>query len=261
MSHPLWAHHLKLRRAYEHLHDLEKNINVFIAEQGGKLREYFEDRSDGWWYVVGTDAVSPTPYWGVIVGDFAHNLRSLLDQLVWTLVTVNQEEPGRHNAFPVCENWDAWDATVENPTKRPSPLQGVSVEARAEIQWLQPYHSGNEPLGLLSWLSNTDKHQLVHPSSIASSDGSPIGLMKRPDGSVEELRDVVFHSDVPLDSGPETIVEVRLPETFTLERADYVSIDRFPVDVAFGDKRLRYRDLKEIYEFTSRLLGHFDTLI
>jgi hypothetical protein len=39
--------------------------------------------------------------WGVRVGEFAHDLRSALDNLVWQLVLVNGKEPGDHNQFPI----------------------------------------------------------------------------------------------------------------------------------------------------------------
>lgn len=260
MGHPLWAHRLKLRRAYEHLHELEKEINVFVAEERDKLRASFEERPDGWWYILGTGAIVPTPYWGVIVGDFAHNLRSLLDQLVWSLVIANKEKP-RGNSFPMCNSLAAWESTVLHPKNGPSPLEGVRLEAIAEIQWLQPYHPGNEPLDRLSWLSNTDKHRLVHPASVMSADSTPIGSIKQPDGTMEELTEVQFKRDVSLGEGAEAVVEVKLPGDFTLERAVYVGIDRFPVEIAFGKRALRFRDFKEIYDFVSRVLDRFDSLI
>lgn len=75
------------------------------------------------------------------------------------------------------------------------------------------------------------------------------------------MTEVDFKREISLEGGAASIAEMKLPHDFTLERAAYVGLDRFPVEVAFGDRGLRYRHLKEIYDFVSKALDRFDRLI
>jgi len=98
---------------------------------------------------------------GVIVGDFLHNLRCVLDQLVWQLVVLNGGKPGDHNQFPIFDTPDAYKK------KAGRYLRGVAADHRALIETFQPYHVGVEAryhnLAVLRDLSNIDKHRFVHP--------------------------------------------------------------------------------------------------
>lgn len=257
-QHPLYAHHLKLRRAHEHLLELHKVIALFVEEQEPSLKEVFEERHDGWWYVVGCEPLPTTPYWGVIVGDFIHNLRSLLDQLVASLVRQRGEVRIRkHHKFPVMNHHNEWDQVVNgigrDESTPPDPLRGVSEEGRAEIYWLQPFN-GNDPLALVSSLSNTDKHRLVHTGSILSADEGPTGEIKVTDGSIQALTQVEYSSNMLLAAGSDEVVRVKLPDDFTLERAPYVTLTAFPVDVTFGEPGVTYGELRESYEWTANAL-------
>ena len=107
-------------------------------------------------------------------GEILYNLRSALDHLVWRLVLVNGEEPGRHNAFPIVNDESKWD---EVKTRK---LKGLSRDVAARIERLQPYTGG---IGLqfnvfafrtLHTLCNIDKHRYLMLAVIGSGGIEPI---------------------------------------------------------------------------------------
>ena len=137
---PLLGCRLKLQSAWRHRQAL-----------GGELQEFLE-RADP----------EPSPlHLGVIVGDFLHNLRCVLDHLVWQLVVLNGQEPGEHNQFPIFDTPGAYKKRAGRY------LRGVAIDHRKLIETFQPYHlednAASHYLAVLRDLSNIDKHRFVHP--------------------------------------------------------------------------------------------------
>jgi hypothetical protein len=115
-------------------------------------------------YVFRLDAELPPKRLSVETGNIVHQLRSTLDNLVWQLVLLNEEEPQggpRGNRFP--NLFSKPDIGFKEKTS--NSLHGVKGTHRTAIQRLQPYERPNgiapaeNPLHLLSQLSNQDKHQ------------------------------------------------------------------------------------------------------
>ena len=122
------------------------------------------------WVYRGGEPVLPLG-WSIEVGEFAYNLRSALDQLVWQLAAAHGacagqhgdgECPGRHSEFPI--------RTRPDPDRLDVRLCGVGTAARAYIESVQPRRrpgrvnapKGNRVgwgLGLLRDICNRDKHQ------------------------------------------------------------------------------------------------------
>jgi hypothetical protein len=101
----------------------------------------------------------------LIIGDCIHNLRCALDYLVWQLVLAAGNEPEDCNQFPICTTADLFEKATIKRGKRNS-LKGVSPEAAAEIEAVQPYIAckGGETrstLYFLHHLSNADKHRRI----------------------------------------------------------------------------------------------------
>lgn len=90
----------------------------------------------------------------LVIGDFAHNLRSALDHLAGWLVVRNRGVPTKDTAFPIL-------------LRRPrGPLQitpRIGVEPMALIESLQPYQTPDRAerhkLAVLREINNTDKHR------------------------------------------------------------------------------------------------------
>jgi len=116
-------------------------------------------------HVFRLDTELPPKRFSVEAGNIVHQLRSTLDNLVWQLVILNQCRPRggiRGNCFPILLSEDPNFRFAKN-TK--NSLRGVEPTHRTAIQRLQPYEhpSGippaENPIKLLSGLSNRDKHQ------------------------------------------------------------------------------------------------------
>jgi hypothetical protein len=137
---PLLGCRLKLQAAWRHRQALGQELQAYLARD---------------------DPEPSPPHLGVIVGDFLHNLRCVLDHLVWQLVELNGGQPGEHNQFPIFDTPEAYRK------KAGRFLSGVAPIHKAIIERFQPYHLDSEPayhnLAVLRNLSNIDKHRFVHP--------------------------------------------------------------------------------------------------
>ncbi len=136
---PLLGCRWKLQQAWRHLQSIDADVGAFLAR----------------------DDVEPPAYLGVLVGDFLHNLRCVLDHLVWQLVLLNEQEPSYRHQFPITDKPGAFAGATDS-------LRGVATEHQALIEQFQPYHvDGGNPsqhmLAVLRDLSNIDKHRFVHP--------------------------------------------------------------------------------------------------
>lgn len=117
-----------------------------------------------------TAHIDPPPLQvSVIFGDALHNMRSLLDHVARLLVVANGgqpvDRPPGATMFPI---------HVERPRRPVTINPGISSEAQAVVESLQPFHSPDprqHPLWRLSELNNIDKHRLLHVTSLSGSGG------------------------------------------------------------------------------------------
>jgi hypothetical protein len=122
------------------------------------------------------------PEWGLILGDMVHNLRSALDHLVWQLVILNGEKPRRQNQFPIIGAKAQYLDVQPNRSEsaRDRMLVGVAEPHRAFIDVVQPFNGRQDAsegtrtaLSLLSSISNTDKHRVVHAGFALIEEPTP----------------------------------------------------------------------------------------
>lgn len=228
----VWA---KLDRGEEHLKTLASEIDAFInrdPQPFGFSIPYLNPET-GWHTVYGIVEDTPPERLGVILGDVLHNIRSALDHLVWQLVLLNGGEPkggARGNAFPIALTEDQWK------TAQGQHLAGVAEAHREIIEKTQPYKRGDKAsttyFGWLKFLSDTDKHQVVHPM-LAIMHDDPIETVSfrvtRGPGHVvrEQFQQVLF------SQGAELLrcrVEPLTPE------AEVEMVGDVPLRVAFSDR-------------------------
>lgn len=153
------------------------------------------------------------PEIGVIVGEFAHNLRSALDIMLWQVILARGGRPRIGvTQFPIYEDEAKFKGKAEALTR------GVSREDFAFIEAAQPFNNRRHPhlssylvnvrseratqfaewhpLALLSHVNNVDKHRYLHPTISGPvmrwrhptvgdqvsvfAGGRPIGLWYRP---------------------------------------------------------------------------------
>lgn len=159
----------KLARADEHLDTLYAVVDAF--EEGYAEGIDIELERNGAWRIV---TVGPTlkpdvTRWGLIFGDAVQNARVALDHAACYLISAaTGKEPSRWNAYPVFTTKRGFVDKVRSRKKNPeqSPLFGLPVDGPAWtfIEETQPYNHPDpdrDPLALLAYLSNRDKHRAL----------------------------------------------------------------------------------------------------
>jgi hypothetical protein len=184
MTHAFQTCHAKLGRAREHLASLVSEQQEFLEARPFSVHGEF--LADSGTYVFKVDEVADPPLrCSIIIGDVLQNTRSALDHLVWQLVLLNDDTPGKQNQFPICSTEKQYRSAAKKQ------LRGVGKQAEELIDAFQPYRAGHDPdahpLARLRDLSNADKHKIVHTTF--SWLGDP-----------ELITTVTFESNI--DAGP-----------------------------------------------------------
>jgi hypothetical protein len=119
--------------------------------------------------------------WGLMFGDFVHNLRTALDQIVWHFASREVRAPKRTTAFPVYIDPDKYAGTAPFGGRQAGiyKIKDISdPEVRALIEGVQPYHaSDGYQTSALYWVQEfdaTDKHQVIVPAAITPVQGETI---------------------------------------------------------------------------------------
>ena len=157
----------KVLWARENLKLLETEGQRYFASEPGKTVPEQEQNTGR--LILKFDARTPIPTnIPFMVGDTLQNLRSSLDYLVWELVLAANNIPTHKNMFPICDRLEAFEGQLKR-----GRLNGVSAEATAEIERLQPYSSGqlvkNNLLSTLDLFCNINKHRRVLLTTLVAS--------------------------------------------------------------------------------------------
>jgi len=237
--------HQKVARAEHHFETLYGEFKEFIEREPqpfGISISYF-DADTGYYVCKAIVTASPPIRLGVVLGDVIHNARSALDHLVWQLVIANGKTPTRSNAWPIVTNPNEWKSSA---AKR---LKGVHTRQIKLIDQGQPYKAGrsarNTFPGMLQSLSNTDKHQIVHPTFALMVDpGEEVKFtIKKGPGRI--VRSEVRHGG-RFEHGAEilrTLVAGRTDET------DVWMEGKGPVEMAFGERPITITQVRDIVEW------------
>ncbi len=157
----------KIVRAAEHFQSLESEVQRYFQANPGKLVREPNTPDNEILFSFG----GPVPSrFGLIIGDCIQNLRSSLDYLVWELVLAANNQPGKHNMFPICSSPDIFKDALSNRKR----LLGVHPDAIAEIEALQPYHLGMDFKKAILWaldeLANLNKHCRIPVTDLAARE-------------------------------------------------------------------------------------------
>lgn len=153
----------KLGRAEEHLHILGDEIEKWSkSDPCLVLKESNAERGN---YSFWVEIVKPPPLfrWSLIAGDFSHNIRSALDNMLWELAVseTGQDPPPKPKSiqFPITDDPDAFE-------KERYRISCLSADTQARIERAQPYHRLHVELppllGLVRDFNNLDKHRLLN---------------------------------------------------------------------------------------------------
>ena len=159
MSHPLDGAQAKVERSHDQLQTLVADLDAF--RQGEPHKVISENDSDAREWTIRFQVLKPFErVVAVQIGEIVHNLHSALDHLVWQLAILEAETPSKSTKlqFPVFLTESGYR---ERGNEK---LPGVSVAAKALIESLQPFATGEDrdsPLWHLYSLSVWDKHKDV----------------------------------------------------------------------------------------------------
>ncbi len=183
----------KLRRAYVHLWEIAGLVGRFESDHPYEAMILVGPNGRAEVQLTADVVVPPAEEWGVVLGDYAHNLASALDQLVCVLFNLNPSNLGKdceRTHFPIHKNIESWRAV--NAGRR---IVGLADPHQAIIQAVQPYTGVDgyppeqNPLWQLFTLNNIDKHRrvpLLHTavrSEFVSAVGHPLPGLRVFDGS------------------------------------------------------------------------------
>lgn len=167
----------KIFRAATHLKELEAELHGYFETNPTKVVRQPDGDPDRFIGKLETSAPIPARL-PIIIGDCLQNMRSSLDYLVWELVLAAKNSPGKYNMFPVCAKLEAFN----NQIRKQRRLEGVSLDAIAEIQALQPFNDGQDFDKTFLWviddLCNINKHRrlLVINLTGGQSDIQPVTI-------------------------------------------------------------------------------------
>lgn len=154
---------IKLGRAYEHLDQLKLEVKRFVESKPYCERRY--DEIERQRHVLCAEHKGTPDIIGTLIGEFAYNMRSGLDNLAWQLALLTTDKPGRLTAFPIESEWPGPANKSFNEKVASIPSDALKV-----IESLQPYTRGPSfklhPFWQVNKLCNIDKHQVIAVSSI-----------------------------------------------------------------------------------------------
>lgn len=254
----------KLGRAGEHLDALYSEVREFVSNGDPHELVKHTDQEARTFRVTMKVLKEPDEIcWGLLLGDFLHNLSSALDHLVWQLVLLNSRAATRDNHFPIAMRGTQYWCARKNgtPSLRDRALRDVADEHRALIDEAQPYRGGQlakqHPLAILHDLSNIDKHRFLHPTFIAIEEpGADDFAVISPDESA--IAHVKFNTG-PLKDGADVLsatFSTSDPNAKVQMKAD------IPIRIAFGeDWPVKAEALGDpVFKFVNAIVGAFKPL-
>lgn len=223
---------MKLGRAYEHIKELDREVTLFLQNP---YTVTFQDDPEHSLHIVRAQVNGMRPSLGMLVGEFAYQTRSSLDNLAWQLALLTTDFPNRDTSFPILET-------------KPGPRSDRFIAATWDlpcaatdiIKSLQPYQRGNafktHPLWQLNKLCNIDKHRAVAISSTEVTmrvDGVSSARRRNSYGVVEiavpiaEKEHMKFNINNPKIVFGDPIEAVDAASEFELTLADLSAIYNF----------------------------------
>ena len=145
---------IKLLHAKKLLNRLNSEIEEFKKENPYSTYPSENSKTGDWEIRLKINKKMPSD-WSAQVGDIIHNLRSVLDLLIYQLFLSNKQSPHRDSGFPVCVKKSDF---LNDGLKK---IQGIDLKATETIKQLRPYKRGNKRLYQLHQLDITDKHKIT----------------------------------------------------------------------------------------------------
>ena len=247
----LAAVNAKVDRARSELRRLESDIADFCRERARLiLREEHGDEEH--WVYRGDTPTAPVE-WSVRAGEFAYNLRSALDHLIWRLVEANGGSPDKLSSFPIYDQ--LCDRRNRNNFER--HIRGISQSGAAYIESVQPHYMSDRfyapdaervarGLGMLHEICNMDKHRHLAIANVRWTGRYPrwvslASFYPTPEGDEKAYLDI---EALRLEA-EDLLINHELRNDQALLRVPFVSEWQrleFPVDAFFAALPFSHRD-------------------
>jgi hypothetical protein len=171
----VFNHDLKLYRALAQVNSLEVDMDRWIQEHPVGLATQFQP-DIGTHIVWPAQIPTPPEAFGLPIGECVHNLRSALDNLIYTLVVSGLIGPVPERMVRKCE-FPIFGPAPPNAKEWAAKVGNIPSAAQAIIDELQPYKRGDdfraEALWILHELDNWDKHRTIHPTTLSATEAIP----------------------------------------------------------------------------------------
>ncbi len=173
---------LKLGRAKECLATLHAERSRFLELHRNRVVHHYN--ADQTSYVFRVEGELPPLALGITIGEFAHALRSALDNLLWQLILARDGTPVEGvTQFPINEDEADFEGKPRRKglwaTEADRLTDGVLPEYRTFIKSAQPFNTGTncyrradpawDELAMLAHVNNVDKHRFVHAAFAAAA--------------------------------------------------------------------------------------------
>ncbi len=160
MSDPFAGSRLKIKRANQHISDIDSLLKSFIDSDFYNLSVEKDVNSGENFLRVTIKIGLPADEYALIIGDALHNLRSALDFAYYESVLLCGGTPTKWTRFPIADTREQLVSRLDSALKK----KQISVLVRfLVLEVIKPYQTGNVTLWTLDDWNITDKHQLLIP--------------------------------------------------------------------------------------------------
>jgi hypothetical protein len=230
---------LKYSRAVHLTNELRGRIDEWSAAETLLARIHQVDEHTVEFRMV-VKREAPIDEWSLILGDTLHNLRSVFDNVIWALATLDGAKPKRPRqvTFPVTRNEDEW-------TERISTLESVPFVYLERVKRLQPWVSDVERDESMLWLLHQfdiiDKHRGLISGALHFKELSTAGLdlNYQPTETAAEARPSYTIQKSPIRAQQDTVLTTIHCATHTLHPdAGYMAKVAVQFFLAWEDDRI-----------------------
>jgi hypothetical protein len=148
---------LKIKRAKEHVQDLELRVRAFLDTNPYKVGTQRNPQTRQLIYHLTSVEATPDCL-PLVAGDVLQNLMSALDHMAYQIVCSDTaDNPPRPSRiyFPIA------DSSTEYESRKGGKIEGALKVTVDAIDAIKPYKGGNDLLWMLYRLNNIEKHRLL----------------------------------------------------------------------------------------------------
>jgi hypothetical protein len=251
----------KLGWARKKLFELQTAVDALV--NGKPCRVVAVTDPEGHTFFFPRVVKEPDPDWEMMLGNICNDARSALDYLVRQLAIANGADPTKkkRRQFPIFLDGHEYMSGGKGKSPRDRMLVDVHENHRTIIDSYQPYQPGRgpgDPLALLHWLTNEDKHETYHPGfllkagSVLNFPPNQLGLSffaiePAPGRRGVPIRDGAHLGGVHSTAGP----------MYPQGEVDVTDSSTIYLNVGFSDRRIAVDDLWEVLGRVNEIIERF----